>query len=348
MLLFYKIVFLTFKGVERRLEVAARIASAFGDRDPGRIMVTNIQSGSVIYSWTNSTVPAGPPCPVEDIRRLAERVIDPADGSTNPDFAAAMYPIPVKRAEFRPLGACANDDRLRVGGVSSGSFGGDVEVEPRRVSTSSSFDALLVVVVVSMVVVGVLLVLLVILCIVCCCRSRRQSEKQRRQRDDELSCANKGIPVIFADELDDYDDEADRKSSGTGTIGRGGNGNNQNNKQPPTPDDTPASTLKRRVRVVADQDEGEFSPNSGTISGYDDDGRPAVPPPPEYPRSDPASRTSTLKSDYKSPLLLSEESDEDEVNDSGKSNLYGNNDDGGGRRLVTDSSNVSDISHLIR
>jgi hypothetical protein len=295
------------QGVERRLEVASRIAAAFGDSDPGRLTVTSIRAGSVVFSWTNNTVPAGPPCPAEEIRDLAERVVNFEDGSTNPEFIESMRPLPVKTAEFQPLGACADEEMLHPGGASPSSVSpaastpGDVVGEPRPVG--AGVDTLLLIVVVAMVVVGVLLVLLIVLCIVCCCRARRRTEKQRRQRDDELSCANKGIPVIFADELDDDDDR--KSAAGTGTMGRG-NGNQT------TPDDTPASTLKRRVRHADEDIESHASPNGGVGTGSDeDDGRPPVPPPPEYPRSDPASRTSTLRSDYKAPLISDEESDDD-------------------------------------
>jgi neurexin len=263
--------------VDRRIDVASKIAGAFGDSDPGHITVTRISEGSVRYAWTNNTLPAEP-CPEADIKALSRRLVNPYTGLPNPDFLASMRPYPVKDVGVTPLGSCTVPERTdEPSGTTAVS-----EPEPVEIRKGGFMDnsLMFMLIVIAAVVLGLLFLILVIVCIVCCCRSRRTSEKQRRQRDDELSCANKGIPVIFADELAD-DEELDAAAT---------------TKTPATatPDDTPASTLKRRTGP--DEDEG----------------KPAVPPP-QYPRSDPASRTSTLKSDYKAPLLSSDDDEDDAV-----------------------------------
>jgi len=79
-------------------------------------------------------------------------------------------------------------------------------------------------------------------------------------------------------------------------------------------DTTPASTLKRRGRADTEED--------GVPAG-------TQPPPPDYPRSDPASRTSTLRSDYKAALISSDDDDDEQrqlVSDGDTLPAYNGND----------------------
>ena len=279
--------------VDRRINLTAHIAHAYGDPDPRFMTITRVQPGSVRFSWTNNSLPTDG-CPRRQIDELSSRLISPDTGDINPDFRDAMRPYQLLGASATPLGVCTpppppSDATTAVSSTTA-------RDEGPVVSGLVGDDSLMLVMIVAACVIAVLLVVLIIIICVCCCRQRRRrrSEKQRRAADDELSCANKGIPVIFADELLDYVDDDDDKD-----------------------EDTPASTLKRRGRG-APEDEDGVSPGS-------------QPPPPDYPRSDPASRTSTLRSDYKAALISSDDDDDDDehrqlVNNGDTLPVYNGND----------------------
>jgi len=217
--------------VDRRINLTGQIARAYGDADASFMTITDIRQGSVEFSWTNNSLRTEPPCPQRQIAELSDRLITPGTGGRiNPDFRRAMRPYQLVEARVTLLGACSDAAPPAPGTSASptaaedGRGSGPV-VSGRVVDSDDQLLLLIVVVAVSLMAV-MLLVLVIIICVCCCRRSRRlRAEKQRRAAADELSCANKGIPVIFADELLDNDDNNDDGD-----------------------DDTPASTLKLRQR----------------------------------------------------------------------------------------------------
>lgn len=238
--------------LETRVNLINKIAAAFGDRDASKMTITRISPGSVVISWTNNTIPFEP-CPEKEILALLAYLLLP-NGTINETFAKAMEPYRVLKAGATHLGPCAHLDSHKT------SAGPDeittvmpkgVEVKPREQPGSS----LLLLILIPLAIVAVLLLMLILICVVC-----YKKQKRRQKEQDKLSGLHKGIPIIFADELDDKPD-------------------------------TPTSTLKSRSR--------------------NDEEKQSVPPP-EYPRSKPASQSSTLRSDYKSPLLTDNEEDEEQ------------------------------------
>lgn len=237
--------------LETRVNLINKIAAAFGDRDASKMIITRISPGSVVISWTNNTLPFEP-CPEKEIRALLAYLLLP-DGTINETFAKAMEPYRVLKAGASHLGPCAHLDSQKT------SAGPDeittvmpkgVEVKPREQPESN----LLLLILIPLIIIAVLLILIII----CICCYKKQKRRQKEQ--DKLSGLHKGIPIIFADELDDKPD-------------------------------TPTSTLKSR--------------------SHNDEEKQSVPPP-EYPRSKPGSQSSTLRSDYKSPLLTDNEEDEEQ------------------------------------
>jgi dystroglycan 1 len=244
--------------LETRVNVINRIAAAFGDRDASKMIITRISPGSVVISWTNSTIPFEP-CPEKEIRALLAHLLLP-NGDINETFAKAMEPYRVLKGGASHLGPCAHLDSHRTATTTSVlpdevttsvMMPKGVEVKPREQQESN----LLLLILIPIVIVAVLLLILIIICVVC-----YKKQKRRQKEQDKLSGLHKGIPIIFADELDDKPD-------------------------------TPTSTLKSR--------------------GRNDEEKQSVPPP-EYPRSKPASQSSTLRSDYKSPLLTDNDEEDDQ------------------------------------
>jgi len=168
--------------------------------------VTGIKQGSVRFSWTNNSLPTDP-CPERQINELSSRLISADTGQINPEFREAMKPYQLLGASVTPLGACALEppDVPTVSSTTSRDDAGPL------VSGLAEYDPFLLVIVIAVSVMAALFIILIIIIIIFCCRRQRRlrSEKQQRAADDELSCANKGIPVIFADELLDDDNDAD-------------------------------------------------------------------------------------------------------------------------------------------
>ena len=227
--------------MDRRINLTAHIARAYGDPDPRFMTITRIEKGSVRFSWTNNSLPTDR-CPRRQLDELSGRMVSADSGEVTAEFRDAMRPYQLLGAGVTPLGACAGDVPPSTVSTTAGSTTERVAAGP-VVSGLAADDRLLLVMIVAACVIGVLLVVLIAVICVCCCRRRRRlrSEKQRRAAADELSCANKGIPVIFADELlDDVDvDDDDDKTDG---------------------DDTPASTLKRRGAGGPDGERRSYKP----------------------------------------------------------------------------------------
>jgi len=240
--------------LETRVNLINKIAAAFGDKDASKMIITSISRGSVVITWTNNTIPFEP-CPEKEIRALLAYLLLP-DGAINETFAKAMEPYRVLNAGASHIGPCAHLDSHKTTAepdeITTSVMPKGVEVKPREQPESN----LLLLILIPLVIVAVLLLILIIICVLC-----YKKQKRRQKEQDKLSGLHKGgIPIIFADELDDKPD-------------------------------TPTSTLKSRSR--------------------NDEEKQSVPPP-EYPRSKPASQSSTLRSDYKSPLLTDNEEDEEQ------------------------------------
>lgn len=236
-----------------------KIAAAFGDKDAGKMTILKISPGSVVITYTNNTLPSEP-CPQKEVEVLLRYLLQP-DGQINKTFAKAMEPYRITKAEGTMTGSCASES------VSTTSSTVESITSQAKVTTSTpesevdvnpvlhKSDGNLLYILLPLLIFFVLLVLIIIICIVCCKRQRK-----RQKEEDKLTGLHKGIPIIFAEELEDKPD-------------------------------TPASTLKSR------------SP--------DDEKREQHVPPPEYPTwKSSGSGSSTLRSDYKSPLLTDNEDDE--------------------------------------
>jgi len=261
--------------LDTQFAVINKIAQAFGDADSRKITITGIFEGSVEIRWTNNTIPLDP-CPVKAIMELSKYFIH-ENGTLNETFVLSMLPYHVISAGGAPRGSCLDEHMPS----------NTTDVSHKEKSTSPLYPPepekrivppsnLLLYIVVAIVVFVVLLLILIIICIACYKRQRRRREKEGIE-NEKLSGLHKGIPIIFADELDDPPTKA-------GDV-----------------EATPASTL-RSAKSKRDSDIIE------TV------------PPPEYPRSKPGSAYSTLRSDWKEPLLSSED-EENNANDEGKSTI---------------------------
>ena len=93
--------------LDTRLDFTKKLAGLYGDRNSESISVTRIDRGSVIFAWTNKTMP-GDSCPVGDIEKVVNKLIN-EDGSLTEEAVNAMAPYKITSAASEPLGKCTNN-----------------------------------------------------------------------------------------------------------------------------------------------------------------------------------------------------------------------------------------------
>ncbi|NXK65921.1 DAG1 protein, partial [Sylvietta virens] len=184
--------------IHKKIMLVKKLALAFGDRNSSTITVQDIAKGSIIVEWTNNTLPLEP-CPREQIRTLSKKI---ADDSGRPSLAFSN----VLQPEFKPLnvsvvgsGSCRHiqfvpvtkDGRVISEATPTVAAGKDPE-------KSSEDDVYLHTVIPAVVVAAILLVAGIIAMI--CYRKKR---KGKLTIEDQATFIKKGVPIIFADELDD-------------------------------------------------------------------------------------------------------------------------------------------------
>lgn len=181
--------------IHKKILLVKKLAYALGDRNSSTVSLRNISRGSVVVEWTNTSLPQQP-CPREQLAAMSKRLAGP-EGTPSQDFRFSMEP------EFHPL------DVKVQGRASCRTFSfippGEVEVpEPAAVTPAlgtgrqSTDDVYLHTVIPAVVVAAILLIAGVVAMI--CYRKKR---KGQLTLEDQATFIKKGVPIIFADELDD-------------------------------------------------------------------------------------------------------------------------------------------------
>ncbi|CAL8383345.1 unnamed protein product [Boreogadus saida] len=181
--------------VHKKILLVKRLAYALGDRNSSTVSLRNVTKGSIVVEWTNSSLPQYP-CPREQIAAMSRKLAD-ADGRPVQSFRNAMAP------EFRPLD-------VKVSGRSSCraySFipPGEIDVaEPAAVTPAlgagrQSTDDVYLHTVIPAVVVAAILLIAGIIAMIC----YRKKRRGKLTIEDQATFIKKGVPIIFADELDD-------------------------------------------------------------------------------------------------------------------------------------------------
>ena len=93
--------------LDNRLDFTNKLAGLYGDKNSESITVTRIEPGSVIFAWTNKTLP-GDSCPVSDIENVVNKLID-EDGQLSDEAVKAMKPYRITSAASVPLGKCTDN-----------------------------------------------------------------------------------------------------------------------------------------------------------------------------------------------------------------------------------------------
>uniref|UniRef100_A0A8C5DFP6 Dystroglycan 1 n=2 Tax=Gouania willdenowi TaxID=441366 RepID=A0A8C5DFP6_GOUWI len=181
--------------VHKKILLTKKLAYAFGDRNSSTVTLRNITRGSIVVEWTNNSLPQNP-CPKDQITILSNRISDP-QGTPKLAFIKAMEP------EFKPI----NISIRGTNKCQSYIFipPGEVIAPVLPTATSSpdigwrSSDDVYLHTVIPAVVVAALLLIAGIIAMVC----YRKKRKGKMTIEEQATFIKKGVPIIFADELDD-------------------------------------------------------------------------------------------------------------------------------------------------
>ncbi|CAL1605643.1 unnamed protein product [Knipowitschia caucasica] len=182
--------------VHKKILLTKKLAYALGDRNSSTVTLRNITRGSIVVEWTNNSLQQGS-CPKDQITVLSNRISD-HQGTPKMAFIKAMEP------EFKPI-------NISVRGTNKCqtlSFIPPAEIPLPPVPTVaptpgtgrvSSGDDVYLHTVIPAVVVAALLLIAGIITMVC----YKKKRKGKMTIEEQATFIKKGVPIIFADELDD-------------------------------------------------------------------------------------------------------------------------------------------------
>ncbi|XP_071350045.1 LOW QUALITY PROTEIN: dystroglycan 1 [Trachinotus anak] len=181
--------------IHKKILLVKKLAYALGDRNSSTVSLRNISKGSIVVEWTNTSLPQHP-CPKEQLAVMS-RTLANAEGRPSQTFRYSMEP------EFRPL------DVMVKGRASCRTYSfippGEIDIpEPPAVTPAlgtgrQSTDDVYLHTVIPAVVVAAILLIAGIIAMIC----YRKKRKGKLTIEDQATFIKKGVPIIFADELDD-------------------------------------------------------------------------------------------------------------------------------------------------
>ncbi|XP_040014954.1 dystroglycan [Xiphias gladius] len=181
--------------IHKKILLVKKLAYALGDRNSSTVSLRNITKGSIVVEWTNTSLPQHP-CPKEQLT-IMSRTLANAEGTPSQTFRYSMEP------EFRPL------DVMVKGRASCRTYSfippGEIDIpEPPPVTPvlgtgRQSTDDVYLHTVIPAVVVAAILLIAGIIAMIC----YRKKRKGKLTIEDQATFIKKGVPIIFADELDD-------------------------------------------------------------------------------------------------------------------------------------------------
>ena len=229
--------------LNNRLDLSNKIAGVFGDRNSNSMTVTRLERGSVIYAWTNNSL-AGDDCNVEAIGSVFDKIVT-EDGKITPEAEKALKPYKLTSVITAPLGSCENNpdfpiraampgkptqapkttEKMTTASTAAltdkpmvGTTGRTDSATMKKMTESTTAnvaaagaggggsDIWITTVVPAIVVVIVLIIALII----ACCLYRKKRKGKMKLKEKNSFGTGKGVPVIFADELDEKPNDSTR------------------------------------------------------------------------------------------------------------------------------------------
>lgn len=181
--------------IHKKILLVKKLAYSLGDRNSSSVTLKNITKGSIVIEWTNSSLQQHS-CPKEQIQAMSRRISD-AEGRPSPIFNNAMEP------DFRPInitikgmGSCRNYMFVPPAEIPDPVL---PAVTPAVGAGQQSNDDVYLHTVIPAVVVAAILLIAGIIAMIC----YRKKRKGKLTIEDQATFIKKGVPIIFADELDD-------------------------------------------------------------------------------------------------------------------------------------------------
>lgn len=188
---------------QRKVRLVEVIARLFGDEDTRNVLVRSIEAGSTLITWTNATLKGDKCPPVEEIEQLRRILLDDEGKLTQRciDQLSANDFEPVS-AKLTPLGSCLGEFTPTYGpgteaDVNPPSSGVESDVAGGGSSTWSD-DYLL-----TFIVPGIIITLMLLMAAVIACVLYRRRRTGKLGLEERRSFVSKGIPIIFAEELEE-------------------------------------------------------------------------------------------------------------------------------------------------
>lgn len=188
--------------LSNKIKVLDKLAHLYGDPDPKYVNVLGISEGSVVFNWTNNTLPVKR-CAKYEIDYLVKFLFD-ANGTVSSNLTNAFLPeFTISKANLNPGLICQKDITPTFVSIipvtTTTSIVATVETEQ-----ATSDDDIFISTVIPAIVIGIMLLLAAIVA----CILYRKKRKGKMSVEDNDTFVNKGIPVIFADELEERPDPA--------------------------------------------------------------------------------------------------------------------------------------------
>lgn len=167
-----------------------KLQEIFKDRETTNIHINSIIEGSTIVNWNNKSLPTDR-CPNSEIKRLRRILIN--DDESLPDRIYNIFDneLQVKSISLTPIGICQGETTIIH--TPNNNY-------PDESAPAESSDEYLITFVVPAVIIASMLILAGV---VACVLYRRRRSGKMNVEDERQSFRNKGIPVIFQDEIDE-------------------------------------------------------------------------------------------------------------------------------------------------
>lgn len=190
------------RNISRKVLVAWKLAQLYGDPDPRYVTVNTISAGSVVYAWTNNTLPYEP-CPTDIILQLMRRLVHDNRTLTQRLVEEMRPEFRILKADAMPLGLCMD---MGLPTVVVGPTAAPPAAPPpagEEVPPADDDDVYITTIIPAAVIAAMLLLAALVACLL-----YRKKRKGKLSMQDSSTFINKGIPIIFADELEDKPDPA--------------------------------------------------------------------------------------------------------------------------------------------
>ncbi|CAN0097589.1 dystroglycan 1 [Lampetra fluviatilis] len=181
-----------------KIKLVKKLAYTLGDKNVSALTIDDMRSGSFTIVWNNNSLPLEP-CPDEQIRQLGKK-IGTDDGKPTESFDANMGP------EFKPVSVnvvgsedCEGISFVPVRKGPPMDRPQPTTPPPLEGPERTSQDDVYLHTVIPAVVVAAILLIAGVIAMIC----YRKKRKGKLSEEDQATFIKKGVPIIFADELDD-------------------------------------------------------------------------------------------------------------------------------------------------